>query len=226
LSSRCRAKAARALSGEFLLELRRLTREAGVLLIHDEVQSGMGRTGKLFAHQWFPGAEPDIMAIAKALGGGFPIGACLTTAEAASGMVTGVHGTTFGGNPLAMAVGLAVFDVIAQDATLAHVAAMSDRFYTGFATLAARYPDQIVETRGKGLLMGLKLHANNREVMALAREHGLLVAGGGENCVRMLPSLLISAEEVDEALARLDATLADARARGWGNVAASQSVAA
>jgi hypothetical protein len=162
-----------------------------VLLIHDEVQSGMGRTGKLFAHQWFPGAEPDIMAIAKALGGGFPIGACLTTAEAASGMVTGVHGTTFGGNPLAMAVGLAVFDVIAQDATLAHVAAMSDRFYTGFATLAARYPDQIVETRGKGLLMGLKLHANNREVMALAREHGLLVAGGGENCVRMLPSLLI-----------------------------------
>ncbi|GHC99178.1 aspartate aminotransferase family protein [Novosphingobium pokkalii] len=217
---------ARALSGEFLLELRRLTREAGVLLIHDEVQSGMGRTGKLFAHQWFPGAEPDIMAIAKALGGGFPIGACLTTAEAASGMVTGVHGTTFGGNPLAMAVGLAVFDVIAQDATLAHVAAMSDRFYTGFATLAARYPDQIVETRGKGLLMGLKLHANNREVMALAREHGLLVAGGGENCVRMLPSLLITAAEVDEALARLDATLADARARGWGNVAASQSVAA
>jgi acetylornithine/N-succinyldiaminopimelate aminotransferase len=99
-------------------------------------------------------------------------------------------------------------------------------FYTGFATLAARYPDQIVETRGKGLLMGLKLHANNREVMALAREHGLLVAGGGENCVRMLPSLLITAEEVDEALARLDATLADARARGWGNVAASQSVAA
>lgn len=207
---------ARALPGEFLLELRRLTREHGVLLIHDEVQSGMGRTGKLFAHQWFPGAEPDIMAIAKALGGGFPIGACLATAEAASGMVTGVHGTTFGGNPLAMAVGLAVFDVIAQDETLAHVGAMSDRFHAGFAQLAARFPDQVVETRGKGLLMGLKLHANNRDVMALAREHGLLVAGGGDNCIRMLPSLLITAAEVDEALVRLDATLADARGRGWG----------
>ncbi|MDK4805453.1 MAG: aspartate aminotransferase family protein [Novosphingobium aromaticivorans] len=216
---------ARAFDGETLLALRRLTREHGVLLIHDEVQSGMGRTGKLFAHQWFPGAEPDIMAIAKALGGGFPIGAVLASAEASSGMGTGLHGTTFGGNPLAMAVGLAVFEILAKDEALAHVGAMSERFFTGFAALAARYPDQVVEPRGKGLLMGLKLHPNNREVMALAREHGLLVAGGGDNCIRLLPSLLIAPAEVDEALARLDATLADARARGWGKVDAQPALA-
>lgn len=217
---------ARALDGQTLRDLRRLTREHGVLLIFDEVQSGMGRTGKLFAHQWFPGAEPDIMAIAKALGGGFPIGAVLATREAASGMAAGMHGTTFGGNPLAMAVALAVFDVIAQDAALAHVAAMSQRFFHGFGALAARFPDQVVEQRGKGLLMGLKLHANNREVMALAREHGLLVAGGGDNCIRLLPSLLITDSEVDETLTRLEATFADARAKGWGKVDAAPEVAA
>ena len=204
---------ARALSGEFLQGLRRACDAAGVLLIYDEVQSGMGRTGRLFAHQWFEGCEPDIMTVAKALGGGFPIGACLATTKAARGMKVGAHGTTFGGNPLAMAVGIAAFDILADEATLAHVREVAARMHEGLAALVARFPDVATEVRGKGLLAGLKLVPNNREKMALAREFGLLVAGGGENCIRLLPSLLITAGEVDEALNRLSATLAAAQAR-------------
>ena len=132
---------ARALSGEFLQGLRRACDTAGVLLIYDEVQSGMGRTGRLFAHQWFEGAEPDIMTVAKALGGGFPIGACLATAKAARGMKVGAHGTTFGGNPLAMAVGIAAFDILSQEATMAHVREVAARLHEGLAALVARFPD-------------------------------------------------------------------------------------
>lgn len=183
---------ARALSGEWLLRLRALTRQHGVLLIHDEVQSGMGRTGRLFAHQWFDGAAPDIMALAKALGSGFPVGACLATAEAAKGMTPGVHGTTFGGNPLAMAVGIAAFDTIANEETPTHARAASADFFERLEALRTRFPDVIAEVRGKGLLTGLKMIPNNREFMGIARDHGILVAGGGENCVRLLPSLLIS----------------------------------
>jgi acetylornithine/N-succinyldiaminopimelate aminotransferase len=204
---------ARALTGAWLKRVRDLCTEHGVLLIYDEVQSGMGRTGRLFAHQWFEGVEPDIMAIAKALGGGFPVGACLATAEAARGMVVGVHGSTFGGNPLAMAVATAAFDLIASDVTLAHSRAISVDFYERLAALATRYPDVIVEVRGKGLLIGLQLIPNNREFMAIARDHGLLVAGGGENCVRLLPSLIMSHDEVAIAVERLDAACADARGR-------------
>ncbi len=204
---------ARALTGEWLKRVRDLCTANGVLLIYDEVQSGMGRTGKLFAHQWFEGAEPDIMCIAKALGGGFPVGACLATTKAAKGMVVGVHGSTFGGNPLAMAVAIAAFDIIASEETLAHARAIADDLKTRLTDLATRYPDLIVDVRGKGLLIGLKLIPNNRDFMALAREHGLLVAGGGENCVRLLPSLILSSAEAAEAVTRLEATCEAARAR-------------
>ena len=204
---------ARALSGEWLKRVRELCTQHGVLLIYDEVQSGMGRTGKLFAHQWFEGVEPDIMAIAKALGGGFPIGAFLATKDAAKGMVVGTHGSTFGGNPLAMAVGIAAFDEIAKEETLAHARAISADFVERLNALKDKHSDLIVDVRGKGLLIGLKLVPNNREFMALARDHGILVAGGGENCVRLLPPLVLSHDEVAEAVKRLDSAFADARTR-------------
>lgn len=204
---------ARALTGEWLKRVRDLCTQHGVLLIYDEVQSGMGRTGKLFAHQWFEGVEPDIMAIAKALGGGFPVGAFLATKEAAKGMVVGTHGSTFGGNPLAMAVGIAAFDEIAKEETLAHARAISAELVQQLNALKDKHSDLILEVRGKGMLIGLKLVPNNREFMALARDHGILVAGGGENCVRLLPSLLLSSDEAAEAVKRLDAAFADARTR-------------
>ena len=200
---------ARALSGAWLLDLRRLCSAHGVLLIHDEVQAGMGRTGRLFAHQWFEGAEPDIMAIAKALGCGFPVGACVATAEAARDMVAGVHGSTFGGNPLAMAVAEAAFDEIARPETLANAQAIGRRLAEGLAAIAAGHPSVVVDIRGKGMLIGVKLAVNNREFMAAARRHRLLVAGGGDNCVRMLPSLLMREDEADLALERFAATVAD-----------------
>jgi acetylornithine/N-succinyldiaminopimelate aminotransferase len=204
---------ARALSVEWLQRLKAMAQAAGVLVIHDEVQCGMGRTGRLFAHQWAPGAEPDIMAIAKAMGGGFPMAACLATREAAQGMVVGTHGTTFGGNPLAMAVGNAAFDLLADPALLTHTQAMGDRMAAGLNKLVAAYRAVAVDVRGKGLLIGVQLVVNNREMMATAREHGLLVAGGGENCVRLLPPLIITAQEVDAALDRLAMAFATTRRR-------------
>ncbi|RYY26092.1 MAG: aspartate aminotransferase family protein [Sphingomonadales bacterium] len=202
---------ARALSGEWLRRVRELTRAHGVLLIYDEVQCGMGRTGRLFAHQWFDGVEPDIMAIAKALGGGFPVGACLATSNAAHGMTPGTHGSTFGGNPLAMAVALAVLDEIANEATLADVLTATDHVAQRLTNLQEQFPDVIGELRGKGLLIGLQLKTNNQEFMVHAREEGLLIAGCGENCVRLLPSLLISASEITEVWLRLKAACQRAR---------------
>ena len=209
---------AHAVSASFLKRLRAACSANGVLLVYDEVQCGMGRTGQLFAHQWFSGAEPDIMAVAKALGSGFPVGACLATAGAASGMQPGSHGSTFGGNPLAMAVAASAFDEIAKPETLAHVRALSDRLRTGAAALAGRWPRTIVEVRGRGLLIGLKLAPNNRAFMAEARARRLLVAGGGDNIVRLLPPLTMSFAEADEAIARLDATCA--AMAGTGELAA------
>jgi acetylornithine/N-succinyldiaminopimelate aminotransferase len=205
---------ARALDAQWLRWLRALCDETGTLLIYDEVQCGMGRTGRLFAHQWVPEAAPDIMAIAKALGGGFPVGACLATEKAAQGMTVAVHGTTFGGNPLAMAVAMAAFDAIANEDMLAHVRDISAKLFTGLREIAARYPDLVVDVRGKGLLIGVKLVPNNRAMMATMREHGLLVAGGGENCIRLLPPLTITNEEATEALTRFEAALAASRAAG------------
>lgn len=199
---------ARAMTQNFLESLRAACTAAGVLLIYDEVQSGMGRTGQLFAHQWFPGAEPDIMAVAKALGSGLPVAACLATAEAASGMAPGGHGSTFGGNPLAMAVAIAAFDEIAKPETLEHARALSQHLRGSLAALAACWPDVITDVRGKGLLIGLKLVPNNRAFIAAARDQRLLLAGGGDNIVRLLPPLTMSLAEADEVVARLDATCA------------------
>jgi acetylornithine/N-succinyldiaminopimelate aminotransferase len=195
---------ARALSEAQLKELRDLCTEAGVLLILDEIQCGVGRTGKLFAYEWAEGAAPDIMCVAKALGGGFPVGACLASAEAAKGMTVGSHGSTYGGNPLAMAVGLAAFEEIAKPETLAHVREVAGYLNQQLTGLKDRYPDVVVDIRGKGLLIGVKLVPNNRDFMALARDEKLLVAGGGDNCIRLLPPLVISLDEAREAVAKLE----------------------
>jgi acetylornithine/N-succinyldiaminopimelate aminotransferase len=192
--------------------LRDLCTQYGVLLMLDEVQSGMGRTGKLFAHEW-AGITPDVMTTAKALGGGIPIGACLATREAAKGMTAGVHGTTFGGNPLSTAVALVALDEIAKPETLAHVQKMSNYLVQQLEGLKQRYPDVILEVRGRGLLLGLKLAPNNREFMALAREKKLLLAGGGDNVVRVIPPLIITEDQVRDAIEKLDATCAEARAK-------------
>jgi acetylornithine/N-succinyldiaminopimelate aminotransferase len=202
---------ARALTEAQLSELRAICTEAGVLLILDEIQCGMGRTGKLFAHEWAEGAAPDIMCVAKALGGGFPVGACLATAEAAKGMTVGSHGSTYGGNPLAMAVSLAAFDEIAKPETLAHVREVAGYLNQQLTGLKDRYPDVVLDIRGKGLLIGVKLAPNNRAFMALARDQKLLVAGGGDNCIRLLPPLVISLDEAREAIEKLEAACQAAR---------------
>jgi acetylornithine/N-succinyldiaminopimelate aminotransferase len=202
---------ARALSGADLTRMRAMCDEHGVLLIYDEIQCGLGRTGKLFAHEWAENAAPDIMCVAKALGDGFPVGACLTTARAGKGMTVGSHGSTYGGNPLAMAVGLAAFNEICRPETLANVREIGGYFTQALKGLQDRYPDIIAEIRGKGLLVGVRLIPNNRAFMALAREERLLVAGGGDNCVRLLPSLLLTTEEAREAIEKLERACEAAR---------------
>ena len=198
---------ARSLPAADLKLMRDLCTQHGVLLILDEIQCGLGRTGRLFAHEWAEHSAPDIMCIAKALGNGFPVGACLSTREAAKGMTVGSHGSTYGGNPLAMAIGLAAFEELSKEETLANVRLVSGFFTQQLKGLQDRFPDLIVDVRGKGLLIGIKLTSNNREFMALARDQHLLVAGGGDNCVRLVPSLLMTQEEASEAIAKLEATL-------------------
>lgn len=201
----------RVTSDEDLRWMRQMADENGVLIIFDEVQCGMGRTGKLWAHEW-AGVSPDIMAIAKALGGGFPIGACLATEKAASGMVAGVHGTTFGGNPLAMAVGLAAFGELVKPELIQNVNEIAAYLKQQLAGLQDRFPDVIVDVRGKGLLIGVKLVPNNRDFMALARDdQQLLVAGGGDNCCRILPPLNLTLDEAREAIRRFEGACETAR---------------
>ncbi len=196
---------------ETLRWMREIADETGVLLIFDEVQCGMGRTGKLWAHEW-AGMAPDIMAVAKALGGGFPIGACLATTHAAKGMTVGVHGSTFGGNPLAMAVGQAALGAINTPEILGNVNEIAGYLKQQLHGLKERFPDIIEDVRGKGLLIGVKLKPNNREFMALARDtQQLLVAGGGDNCVRLLPPLNITLEEAREAVERFERACETAR---------------
>ena len=204
---------ARSLTEAQLDELRQITREAGVLLIFDEVQSGMGRTGKLFAYEWASDAAPDIMCVAKALGGGFPVGACLASNEAARGMTPGVHGSTYGGNPLAMAVGKAAFDAINTPEVLDNVKTVAGYFTQQLNGLKDRFPDVIVDIRGKGLLIGIKVVPNNREFMVMARDQKLLIAGGGDNCVRLLPPLNLTIEEASEAISKLEKACETARAK-------------
>ena len=202
---------ARALTESELRTLRDLCDANGLLLIFDEIQCGMGRTGKLWAYE-YTGVEPDVMCIAKALGGGFPIGACLATREAAAGMIFGSHGSTFGGNPLAMAVGLAAFGAINTPDLLDNVLKVSGYLRQQLEGLKQTWPDMIEEVRGKGLLVGIKLKPNNREMMAAARDQGLLIAGGSDNCVRMLPPLNLTEAEAREALELLEKAFAATRA--------------
>jgi acetylornithine/N-succinyldiaminopimelate aminotransferase len=201
---------ARALTDAELHMLRDLCDQNGLLLIFDEIQCGMGRTGRLWAYE-HSGVTPDVMCLAKALGGGFPIGACLATREAAAGMVFGAHGSTFGGNPLAMAVGLAAFGELSKPELLENVVKVSGYLKQQLEGLKQTWPDMIEEVRGKGLLIGIRLKPLNRDIMALARDNGLLVAGGGDNCIRLLPALNITEADAREALERLEKTFAAAR---------------
>jgi acetylornithine/N-succinyldiaminopimelate aminotransferase len=188
----------------FLRALRALADEHGLLLILDEVQTGIGRTGKLFAYQW-SGIEPDIMAIAKGLGGGFPVGAFLATDQAAAGMVAGTHGSTFGGNPLAMAAGNAVLDVVADEDFLASVRHKALLLKQRLAEIADRHGAVIEDVRGEGLLVGLKCKVPSAKlVAALLREH-MLSIGAGDNVVRLLPPLIVSEAEIAEACEKISA---------------------
>jgi acetylornithine/N-succinyldiaminopimelate aminotransferase len=182
---------------EFLRALRKLCDEKGLILIFDEIQTGMGRTGKLFAHEW-AGINPDIMCIAKGIGGGFPLGATLATAEAAKGMTAGTHGTTYGGNPLAMAVGNAALDLATQPGFLEHVQKVGNYLNQQFGALVAGHPAIFESVRGQGLMLGLKMKVPNGDFIAAAREAGLVVLPAGDNVVRILPPLTLSEEEARE----------------------------
>lgn len=197
--------------------LRQLCSEAGVLLIYDEVQCGAGRTGQLFHYQWVDGAQPDILAAAKGIGGGFPMGACLVTEEAASGMVKGVHGSTFGGGPLAMAVGNAVLDILTQDGFLEGVRRVSSTFTQGLESLRDRYPDLVLKVTGRGLLRGLKLSFDPLPLRGALGEKGLLVGTAGDQVLRLAPPLIVTDDDVLEAVRIIDDALsAEARARATG----------
>jgi acetylornithine/N-succinyldiaminopimelate aminotransferase len=201
---------------QFLRDLRALADETGILLIFDEVQTGVGRTGKLFAYEW-ANMTPDIMAVAKGLGGGFPVGACLATKEAAKGLSAGTHGSTFGGNPLAMAVGNAVLDVVLGDGFLEHVRDMSVRLKQKLAQICDEYPDVIEEVRGEGLMIGLKCKVPNQELIDALLEERMLTVPAGDNVVRLLPPLIAGQEHIDMACERL------AKACGHVSAAAKQN---
>jgi acetylornithine/N-succinyldiaminopimelate aminotransferase len=194
----------RVMAPEYLRGLRKLCGDHGLLLIFDEVQTGVGRTGKLFAHEW-TGITPDIMPIAKAIGGGFPVGACLATAEAAKGMTAGTHGTTYGGNPLAMAVANTALEMALEPDFLPHVEQIANYMQQQMGRLLADHPTVFAEVRGQGLLLGLKLKVPNTEFVTAARRSGLLVVGAGDNVIRLLPPLIITEEHVREAMEKLSA---------------------
>ncbi len=191
--------------------LRALCDEQGILLIFDEIQCGMGRTGRLFAHEW-AGVAPDVMAIAKGIGGGFPLGACAATEAAAVGMTAGTHGSTYGGNPLACAVGCAVLDLMLADGFLDGVSRTAGRLRQGLEGLVASHPQVFEGVRGSGLMLGLKCRVTNTDVVTAAYGAHLLTVPGGDNVVRLLPPLNLTDDEVDEGLRRLDAAAAGVRA--------------
>jgi len=187
-----------------LRRLRDLCDQHGLLLIFDEVQCGVGRTGRFFAHEW-AGVTPDIMAVAKGIGGGFPMGAVLATEAAASAMTAGVHGTTFGGNPLAMAVGNAVLDVVLAEGFLDEVSRKALLMKQGLASIADEYPDVIDEIRGSGLMLGVKCKVSNATFNAALRDQGLLAVPAGDNVVRLLPALTVTDADIREGLDRIRA---------------------
>ena len=199
----------------FLRRLREFCDARGLLLIFDEVQTGVGRAGRLFAYEE-TGIAPDIMSIGKGIGGGFPLGACLATERAAKGMTTGTHGSTYGGNPLAMAAGNAVLDIVLAPGFLDGVRRISGHFQQSLAGLAAEYPGIVEEVRGRGLLLGLKLRIPAAQFIIRLRERGLLGVGATDNVVRLLPPLNIEENHIREAMQALASTCASFATEGAG----------
>ncbi len=193
----------RPVPSQCLRGLRELCDEQGILLIFDEIQCGMGRTGALFAHE-LAGCSPDIMGVAKGIGGGFPLGACMATEHAAAGMTAGSHGSTYGGNPLAMAVGNAVLDVMTEDGFLENVSEMAGLLRQQLARLQDEFSDVIEDVRGEGLMLGLKLKVPNSAFIEAARAAKLLTVPAGDNVVRLLPPLIIEAAHIDQAITALE----------------------
>nr|WP_192876716.1 aspartate aminotransferase family protein [Paracoccus jeotgali] len=193
----------RPLSDETLREIRALCDQTGALLILDEVQCGMGRTGRLFAHEW-AGIVPDIMMIAKGIGGGFPLGAVLATAKAAAGMVAGTHGSTYGGNPLACAVGARVVEIVADPEFLAEVGRKGALMRQKLEGLVASHPDIFEAVRGVGLMLGLKCRVAPADLVAVGYQEQILTVAAADNTLRLLPPLNISDDEIAEAVTRLD----------------------
>ena len=193
----------RPVPDQCLKGLRDLCDEHGILLIMDEVQCGVGRTGKLFAHEW-SGIAPDIMMVAKGIGGGFPLGAVLATEDAASGMTAGTHGSTYGGNPLGCAVGNAVIDIIGTPEFLAEVNRKAGLIRQKLEGLVANHPDIFESVRGSGLMLGLKCKATNSDVVSAGYAHEVITVPAADNVIRLLPPLNITDEEIAEAISRLD----------------------
>jgi len=194
----------RPLPDQCLKGLRELCDEHGLLLILDEVQCGMGRTGKLFAHEW-AGVNPDIMMVAKGIGGGFPLGAVLATEKAAQAMTAGSHGSTYGGNPLACAVGCKVMEIVADDAFLSQVNRKAGQLRQGLEGVVASHPDVFEAVRGAGLMLGLKCKAANTDVVQACYDEEILTVPAADNVVRLLPPLTVTDADISEAVNRLDA---------------------
>ncbi len=193
---------------KFIRELRKLTKENGILLAFDEVQCGMGRTGEVGAYKYF-GVKPDIISLAKAIGGGFPLGACLASKFAAKGMTFGTHGTTYGGNPLGMSVCNVILDKMANPKFISNINEMSNKLINGLRKIQIDYPDKIDEIRGVGLMIGIKFNEDyeNLEIVSNLINNGLLTVAAGQNVVRMLPPLIIKTPHVNKALKILRETI-------------------
>ena len=207
----------RVMDLDYVKALRDLADELGLLLMADEVQTGVGRTGKLFAYDW-SGVKPDVMALAKGLGGGFPVGATLATAKVAAAMTPGTHGSTFGGNPLAMAVANAVLDVVLANGFMENVMTTGKKLHDGMTALSAKYPTLFDEVRGIGMHLGLKCKDGivNNDIVIKAIEKGMLTVPGGDNVIRMIPPLTITEEHVNEAMTIMGKTCDQLIVKGVG----------
>jgi acetylornithine/N-succinyldiaminopimelate aminotransferase len=205
----------------FLRALRNLCDQRGLLLVFDEVQTGIGRTGAFFAYQR-TGVVPDVMGIAKAIGGGFPLGACLATAEAGKGMTAGTHGSTFGANPLAMAAGNAVLDVVLAPGFLEQVRRNAILLRQRLAEISERHPTVVADIRGEGLLLGLVAVCPNGELVDALRAENLLAAAAGDNVVRVIPPLSVAEPEILDAVGRIDRAAERIEQVQWGRAATTR----